>query len=242
MQTGAYLYYGSDTGGDSYPVEAVWRSEDTTVFTVDARGLVRGRAPGRTRLIASARGFDDATYVEVTEGSAARVLEVEPTRAAVYPGHRTRLWSRVRSEYTTYELLFVPISWTSDDPGIVLVTSGSPDSAVAISMGRTILRARAGGVMREASFCVTDLIDLKLVSPAAPVRVGTEFFVGARVRDFCSGEVQTSPTGFGSAESLDPAVGFSYITNRFFARQPGRGRIAGEYNGYRDTLVVEVIP
>ncbi|MEQ1855284.1 MAG: Ig-like domain-containing protein [Longimicrobiales bacterium] len=56
-----------------------WLSDDVSVVTVDATGLVTGRAPGNAVLFATSGGASGSANIDVVDPSAARVLSITPS-------------------------------------------------------------------------------------------------------------------------------------------------------------------
>ena len=115
-----------------------WRSEDESVATVNAIGLVKGIAPGTTTITAIAQDGSgvEAKYV-VTVVSPVRTIKTSVNRIPLAPDTEWPVTATVEPEDATVK----DIIWTSSDESIVTVTQ---DGTVrGIKKGRATITVAA---------------------------------------------------------------------------------------------------
>jgi uncharacterized protein YjdB len=136
-----------DKKGRPLPALTVaWTTEKPTVASVDANGLVRSLAPGRTTLTATAQGVSGSAAIEVVDVAS---INVTPNRMTLVgpPGTKMGLIAEIKD--AKGNLVPLKPKWTAGDPKVATVdTEGVVTS---VSEGRTTIIASLGNDQSAAS-------------------------------------------------------------------------------------------
>lgn len=135
-----------DKKGNPMPgLTATWTSDKPKIASIDANGLVRSLAPGRTTVTATFQGFTSSASVEVVDVAA---LTVAPNRMTLVgaPGTKMKLVAEIRD--AKGNLAPLKLKWTSGDPNVAtvdtdgLVTGGAEGRTTVIaSLGNDVSAA-----------------------------------------------------------------------------------------------------
>jgi uncharacterized protein YjdB len=135
-------------GGDTIEAEAIFRSLDPAVATVDPTGLVTAHTPGTARIVADA-GETALTTVLVSQ--AVRSVTLTLPRDTALAGDTLIAVAQALDS----ALQIVPgvrFAFASDDP--VVATVDSTGLIIALSAGATQIRVTAGGRQAVAGLAV----------------------------------------------------------------------------------------
>jgi serine/threonine-protein kinase len=139
-----------------------WVSDNPGVATVDASGLVTGRAEGATRISATSEGRTSVTTLTVSPEPVARVT-VDPDRWTMAVGDTAQLSVHVVGSGGA--ALDRPIEWESSNPSIASVSS---DGVVrAVTPGSATVTARAGERMGRTSITVGSAAEPSPLEPTS---------------------------------------------------------------------------
>src|SRR5664279_1078971 len=135
-----------DNKGNPMPgLTAAWVSDKPKVASIDANGIVRSLAPGRTIMTANFQNFSSSASVEVIDVAS---LTVSPSRMTLIgaPGTKMALVAEVRDAKGNLSPL--KLKWVSGDPKVATVDA---DGVVtAGSEGRTTIIASLGNDVSAA--------------------------------------------------------------------------------------------
>jgi uncharacterized protein YjdB len=225
---------GSIVGG----LTIVWSSANATIASVDANGVVTGRALGATQIRATADGQTGQVTVTVTPRAVARVL-VAPGDTTIMVNATAQLRVRLESQDGT-DLTGRPLAFTSSNTAIAQVSATGLVRGIA--QGSAVVTASAEGRSGTSNITV-------VTQPVANVETRPDtatLFVGDTLRMTVSitasdGTPLTGRATFWS--SLEPAVatvgGTSGLVN---AVSPGIARIVAIVEGVQDTARITVLP
>lgn len=198
-----------DAGGSSIDGPRLfWSSEDTSVATVDGRGLVTAVADGKTRISASGvdvTGERISTTASVLVAVASKI-EVAPNAVNLYGlGHTAQLRATVYG-LSGDSLERGPAIWMSSDVAVAAVNAAGV--VTAVSPGRARIRVSSGPVMVSVPVRVaprTLLVDSDSVHLPWPLL--THAF-NVAVRDEITGELvaDPEPVHFTSSDSTIATV------------------------------------
>ena len=135
-----------DTKGNPMPgLTATWTSDKPKVASVDANGLIRSLAAGRTIVTANFQNFSSSASVEVLDVAS---LIVSPNRMTLIgaAGSKMTLVADVRDAKGNLSPL--KVKWTSGDPNVVTVDADGVVTAGA--EGRTTVIASLGNDVSSA--------------------------------------------------------------------------------------------
>jgi serine/threonine-protein kinase len=157
-----------------------WTTLDPTLVTVEADGMVQGRAEGVARIRASCEAQSSELTLEVraTPG----ILTIVPSGGSMATGQVVRLaalW-----QLTSGETRAVPgASWESSDAGVLRVTSEG--DLAAIRPGTARIQLCHGGRVAEATYQVTrvDVASVRILPRASVLGVGEEMRLQAQATD-----------------------------------------------------------
>lgn len=147
---------GQDARGHAIEgADVMWSSDDATVATVDAAGLVTAVAAGGARIAATgldALGEAIASSTPVTVGVASAVTVAPGSLTLEVIGDTASLRATVLDHAGN---LFpdAPVAWSSDDPAVAAVDANGV--ITALKRGGTVIRAESGAANGRVSVHVT---------------------------------------------------------------------------------------
>ena len=98
-----------------------WKSDDTSIATVDANGKVTGVAAGKTTITATTANGKSATCEVTVQAIAVTGVSLDQTSATIKIGSSTTLKATVTPDNATNK----EITWSSSDATIAAVTNGT---------------------------------------------------------------------------------------------------------------------
>ncbi|HYE66047.1 MAG TPA: Ig-like domain-containing protein [Pyrinomonadaceae bacterium] len=156
----------TSNGNPRQDLTITWSSDDLSVATVDAAGLVTGVAPGKARLRASADGASGVTTITVVKSTLSGLL-VEPRSTSVRTGDVVRF--KAQPQGAAGQAGDAAVRWTVSGEGATIEPDGG---FVAERPGTYIVTATSGGHISSASVVVAPRNverDIKVVG-RAPVK------------------------------------------------------------------------
>jgi len=124
-----------------------WASSDTSVATVDALGLLRGRGAGSATITATSEGKSGTTVANVSPPPVASVT-LDPSSALIVKG-RTRALTVTLRDAAGKVLTDRAVAWASSNPAAATVSSTGVVSAV--DTGRATITATSEGKSASAA-------------------------------------------------------------------------------------------
>jgi hypothetical protein len=192
---------GSSVGG----VAVYWSSQDTTIASVSAAGLVTAHVPGRVTIAASSGGTSGEATITVSAAAIA-ALTVAPETLVVRVGATGQLRATAR-DASGKVVTGAPITWASSNGAVATVDSGGTVSGVAA--GTATISAFVAGQLASA----TAIVGLPAPVTIAGCRGGTisESAVGdvTVVGNIEAGCAATISSAYGSIEIKGSVTGAS---------------------------------
>ena len=147
---------------------ATWGSDNESVASVDAQGLVTSHTPGITTIYVSLSGLRAEASLEVTD-AALLTIEIQPPSAKVAKGLTADFTAFGRYSDGTRRDITAEAVWSAANTSLLELAGASPGRATALATGTTEVTVSLTGVSATAAFTVTDasLVDLSL-SPIQP--------------------------------------------------------------------------
>jgi len=124
---------------------ATWASGDPAVATVSAEGVVSALAPGSVSITATIDGKSASVTVSIQAAAVSTVRVSEPPQTIAI-GEPFTL--RATAAGQRGQVMELPVTWTSDDPGVATVSSSGTVTPKA--SGRAVITATAAGVSANA--------------------------------------------------------------------------------------------
>src|SRR5438034_2457681 len=137
-----------------------WSSDNTTVATVSASGLVTAKVAGSAKITATSEGQSGTSSLTVTTVPVASV-SVSPPSASVAVNQTTQLTATPK-DANGAPLTGRTISWVSGTPGVATVTGSG--LVTGVTAGSAVITATSEGKSGASSLTVT-------VAPVASVTV-----------------------------------------------------------------------
>lgn len=186
---------------------ATWASNNTSVATVDAAGLVIARAVGTARISATVSGVTGSTTITVTLVPIASIA-IAPQNANVFVHQTTQLTATPRDSLGN-PLANRPVAWKSLATGIATVSAGGVVTGVAA--GAAVIQATAQGVIGEDAIKVTSApVSSVVLSPAtSQVFIGQTEQITAVVTDATGAPIPGTPVTFSSSKPTVATVNSS---------------------------------
>ena len=128
-----------------------WSSRDTSVATITPTGMVLGRNPGSTLIVATAEGRTDEVTVVVT-GVAVGAVRVNPESASVLALSSLQLTAQPEDDGGN-ALSGRNVEWTSSDNDVAIV--GSDGLVSGVAAGTATITASSDGKSGTAKLTVT---------------------------------------------------------------------------------------
>ncbi len=209
--------------------------------TVDSTGLATAGAVGALRVtaLASSKGGGRAktafATITIVPGPAANIA-LQPAFSRLYVGQAVALSAAVTS--AAGDARHDKISWTSDQPGVVSVSSTGILSAVR--PGRATVTARAGqaSTTLQLSVAANPVTTVEVKPALATVRTGdvVRFTFDARDRG------GAAVTDVVPEWMVTPGSALIESDGGFVASDPGVYRVVGAFAGRAATATVTVVP
>jgi len=209
--------------------------------TVDSSGLVTAGAVGALRVtaLASAQGGGSPkaafTVIAIEPGPAATIA-LEPAPERLYVGQAVAVGATVTS--AAGDTRHDPVRWTSDQPGVVAVSSGGV--LTAVRPGRATVTARAGGASATLQLSVVDnpVSTVEVVPARTTVRTGDVVRFRFEARDRAGSAVaDVLPEWL-----VTPGEALIGSDGGFVASEPGNYRVVGLFAGRTAGATVTVLP
>lgn len=217
-----------------------WESLSTSVATVSGDGTVTGLVAGRALIVARSGTFSDTATITV-EGIAGGSVTVEPSRLALRLGTTGVLTASVRDVSGT--VVGQPVTWSTDSPQTVSVSSIGIVSGIAVGSARVIATrgTRADtSVVTVAPTSVTGIVSTVTISPD-PVVVprGKTVQLSTVAHDDQGALVTGYPLSW---RSLEPSVASVSAGGTVTGNAQGMTRVIAVVGAAADTVSVTVGP
>jgi trimeric autotransporter adhesin len=217
-----------------------WASEDETIATVSASGVVSGLKAGSTRIAASSEGRSAYAQVEVSPRRVHTVSVVPPSPETTVNG--TVRLRAIAYDSTGAELTGRTFVWaTSNELNATVVQGPTPDSATVTGRGVGSAMITATSEARTGSAAVTvsaiPVASVTVSSPVPPLLPGQTHQLTATVRDAGNNILNRQVTW--STESASVAVVNS--AGLVTAVSAGVTTITASVEGVNGTVNVQVI-
>jgi uncharacterized protein YjdB len=135
-----------DNKGNPMPgLTATWVSDKPKVASIDANGIIRSLAPGRTIMTANFQNFSSSASVEVIDVAS---LTVSPNRMTLVGAAGTRMAIVAEVRDSKGNLSPLKLKWISGDPNVATVDADGVVTAGA--EGRTTVIASLGNDVSTA--------------------------------------------------------------------------------------------
>jgi uncharacterized protein YjdB len=189
-----------DAAGNSLPGRAVfWASSDSSIATVSAAGLVRGRAVGVAQIAASAEGRSALATVRVVPRGVASV-RIESAGSTLTALADTVRFRAVALDASGNELPGRAANWSSADGGVAVISSDGV--ATAVGNGMATIRAEIGGIVGTATLSVDQRVARIILTPASvALALGGSAQLGAEALDANSFPVAGTNIRWGSSNA-----------------------------------------
>ncbi|HEX9108526.1 MAG TPA: Ig-like domain-containing protein, partial [Longimicrobiales bacterium] len=225
-----------DATGNPLPYTPTWTSLDPAIVTVTQAGVVTGITPGTGRVLAIVLGVADTATVTVTASPVTvAAVQISPRTATIAVGGQQQLAATALD--AAGNVLPVPITWVSLDPGIVSVSPTGLLTGIAVGSGR--ISASAGGKADTVTVTVTTsapVASLKITPHSAAIQVGGQQQFTATVLDAAGNPLPYTATW----TSLDPALLSVTQTGLVTGLATGKARVVATVQGMADTALVTI--
>ena len=209
--------------------------------TVDSTGLVTTGAVGVLRVTAlvssQGGGRPKAAFTAITivPGPAANVA-LQPAPSRLYVGQAVAVNATVTS--ATGDTRHDMVSWASDQPGVVSVSSTG--ILAAVRPGRATVTARAGqaSTTLQLSVAANPVATVEVKPPLTTVRTGDVVRFTFEARDRAGAAV----TDVLPEWLVTPGSALIESDGGFVANEPGVYRVVGAFAGRAATATVTVVP
>ena len=137
-----------------------WESEDASVATVSASGLVSAVGPGSTYIVATSGNRSARIPVTAIVKVALEDLECESEVELSVGGRSTLSVTPVPAEANDYGRL----EWSSDNEKVATVNASG--EVTAISLGKATITCKAGNISKNITIGIFRTVNVALLKPA----------------------------------------------------------------------------
>jgi uncharacterized protein YjdB len=227
-----------DAGGDFLPGRTVdWSSNNESVATVSATGIVTALSPGGAIITATSEGKASPASVTVAAVPVVSV-NVSPPNQTLFEGQTAQFQAEPLGEDGT-PLVERVVLWTTTNAAVATVTSTGLVTAHAT--GNATIRASVEGKVGTSALTVTHRPPNAVVVAPAQVLVqpGRTSQLSVQVLDDLGREILNSPVTFSSSDQAIATVSASGLVSGITA---GTATIAAASGGKTGTAQVTVTP
>lgn len=196
-----------DEGATLTDRPVVWSASDDAGVVVDVSGYVTARSAGLWTVVATSEGVSGSAAVRVLDPVAS--IELSPSEAEVTVGSRVALVATAR-DATGTELAYPTFTWTSSDPRVASVASGTVSG---LEPGTARISAISQGVTATATVTVTAPVASVVVTPSyASLGIGEQVQLRATVLDETGEPVDVPVHWFSSSPTSAPVDSDGRVT------------------------------
>jgi uncharacterized protein YjdB len=214
-----------------------WSSDDATIASVDAAGLVTAHAPGSATVLATVEGKSASSAVTVTPVPVATVA-VNPPSGTVTQGSTLQL-AAVAKDASGGTLTGRAVTWSSSDAAVASVDAGG--LVTGLTTGTAGITATVDGVTGSAAMTVVPIpVATVTVTPAtASLIVGNTQALTA-VATAADGTILTGRAVIWSTS--DATVASVSGSGGVTALAPGKATITATISGKSGSALISVNP
>lgn len=216
---------------------ATWSSNNTTVATVSATGLVQAIATGKATISARSDGVTGTSTITVVLVPVANVALSPPT-ANVFTGRTVQLTATLTdANGKSLPLNGRSVTWSSNAPSIATV--GATGVVTGTSAGIATVTAQVDGAKGIASVVVSDApVSSVQVSPGSQqLSVGGTAQLSATALDASGGVLTGRPVTWSSSDAAVASVSSSGLVS---ALAPGTAQLTATIGGVSGSATVTV--
>ncbi len=209
--------------------------------TVDSTGLATAGAVGALRVtaLASAKGGGRPktafAVITIVPGPAAAVA-VHPAPDRLYVGQAVALTATVTS--AAGDTRHDPVTWTSDQPGVVAVSGTGILTAVRPGRATVTVRAGQASTTLQLAVAANPVATVELKPALATVRTGDVVRMAFEARDRSGSAVANVLPEW----MVNPGSALIESDGAFVASEAGVYRVVGTFAGRAATATVTVVP
>jgi len=196
----------SDGTSIDVTAQAAWKSSNTSVATVNSRGLASALGPGTTTITATSGSTAGSTTLTVTSATLSS-LSVSPTNPAVPKGFTEQLTATgIFSDGTNFNIT-TQVTWSSSNDSVATVNNTGV--VIGIGPGTATITAASGKITGTTTALVTSAtlasISLSPASPSipsTPTGITLQFTATGAFSDGSSLDISTQVTWSSSNTSV----------------------------------------
>ena len=151
---------------------AVWKSSNSGVAKIDARGLSTSFSVGRTMMVANVAGIESSAPLIVSKASMVNIV-VDPPVSSIALGTTAQLKATATFTDSSKQDVTNRVTWVSSEPDIVVISSTG--LAFSRSAGNASITATSGAVNASSQLTVTPaaLVNISVSQDRSAVALGT---------------------------------------------------------------------
>ncbi len=151
MATGTF----ADASTQDLTVQVAWSSANTSVATIDSRGLAQSTLPGTTSIVAAVHGLSASTTLTVTTANL-MALAVTPANSSIARGATQQFTAMGTYDDGSTQNVTTSVTWTSSNTALVSISNTAPSKGLAtgIDPGTVSISAALFGKTGSTSFTV----------------------------------------------------------------------------------------
>jgi alpha-tubulin suppressor-like RCC1 family protein len=210
-----------------------WRSDDTTIATVDSTGVVTARDAGSVTINATAESVTGSALINVENPVA--TVDVTPAAPSIEVAESVQLTATAKNSRGTV-VTGHSVTWTSSDPTVATVDASG--NVAGLEGGTATITAQVDNITGTADITVTDPVRAVAVSaPASSIEVTETVQLSVELQDNAGNVLSGRTVTWTSGDSAIATVNTSGLVT---AVAGGTATITAESEGVSDDISITV--
>jgi trimeric autotransporter adhesin len=234
--TGRY----SDGSAQNLTSSVQWTSSDTSIATVDSKGMVTAKQHGSVTISAALNGVDGSANLTVTATLVS--ISVTATTLSIAPATTEQFTATGTYNDGSKQNITGSVTWASSDTSVATISTSDPTQglAKALASGTTSITATSGSITGSTTLTVTSAtvtsIDVTPSNPDIPIGVAQQFTAVGTFSDSSKQDI----TGVVAWKSSSSGVASITVSGLATALNIGSTTISATLTGVTGSVTMNV--